>query len=316
MFDIESYPVSLFLYVCLIVGFYKVVYFLKGLAGTFVGHHLNRSQIQKFKTHPEDNWAVITGASDGIGAAFAKGLSEKGFKIVLISRTLSKLEEVASTLDTEYLIITQDFLNATPEDYHHISTILKPLNVCVLVNNVGASHSMPENFLDMEDGVAERIVTLNISTTNAMTRTVLPTMVNNKNGLILNISSVAGELPHPMYAVYSASKAYVNYLSIALHQEFKSQGVFVENLTPYLIKTKLSGIQRSNAGRPEPETYVRSVLNQAGNNKDHCGYPQHERVKFIMNNIPGILMDKYLDMSCKTLIGKRKKTLVRLSKEK
>jgi len=131
-----------------------------------------------------DAWAVVTGSSDGIGKAYAKQLADKQFNIVLLSRTESKLTEVAKDIESTYHVQTKvlaiDFSKATSADYEKIRTLLTPLNIGVLVNNVALSHDMPERFLETDQTRMRDIINVNICATNELTYIVLPLMVANQ----------------------------------------------------------------------------------------------------------------------------------------
>ena len=133
-------------------------------------------------------WAVVTGCTDGLGREFALELGRRGFNLVLLSRTPSKLKELAgeSALD-KVQVLTQaiDFLHP---DYDAVSRVLAQAAtqgpITVLSNNVGMTHAFPEHLLETSDEVMSAIVTLNIDSVNRMTRQVLPYMVDQYPSLL------------------------------------------------------------------------------------------------------------------------------------
>lgn len=220
------------------------------------------------------NWAVITGASDGIGKEYAFQLAKKGFNIVLVSRTQSKLELVAKEIETKYKketkIVAFDASTDAPENYFELSKALDGLPVTILVNNVGQSHSIPVSFLDTTEEEMMKIITLNNIVTLKITKLVTPLIVSNvskdKNirGLILTMGSFAGLIPSPLLGVYSGSKAFLQNWSSSLAGELKPQGIDVELVISYLVTSAMSKIKRTSFTIPNPKQFVASTLKNVG----------------------------------------------------
>ncbi|XP_056134360.1 very-long-chain 3-oxoacyl-CoA reductase-B [Lampris incognitus] len=224
-------------------------------------------------------WAVVTGATDGIGKAYAEELARRGFAIVLISRTQEKLDEVSKSIESkcgvETKTIAVDF--SAGNIYPKIEDGLSGLEIGVLVNNVGISYSYPEFFLNIPnlDSFIDTMVNINITSVCQMTRLVLPRMVERKKGAILNISSASGMYPVPLLTVYSASKAFVDYFSRGLEAEYKSKGIIIQSVLPFFVATKLSKIRRATLDKPSPERYVAAEINTVGLQSQTNGYLPH-----------------------------------------
>jgi 17beta-estradiol 17-dehydrogenase / very-long-chain 3-oxoacyl-CoA reductase len=218
---------------------------------------------------PEGAWAVITGASDGIGKEFSFQLAEVGFNVLLVARNKATLESVASEIQNKYPRVSArvhsiDFATHHDMAYSALSATLKDLNIGVLVNNVGKSHAMPTYFVDTPQDELNDIVTVNVNATLRVTYAVLPGMVDRKRGLILNVGSFAGAVPSPMLAVYSGTKAFLATFSAALGAEVKQHNIVVEHLNTYFVVSKLSKIRKASAMVPTPKAFVRSVLSKVG----------------------------------------------------
>jgi len=222
-------------------------------------------------------WAIVTGATAGIGRDFALQLAGAGFNVFLASRTTSKLEEIAQEITAKYpsaktQVHAIDFSDPKA-DYAALKAALDPLDVGVLVNNVGKSYDEPTFFQDLPDQDMIDIVEININAALKVTKIVIPGMVSRKRGLILNVGSFASLIPSPLLAVYSGSKAFLSTWSQSLGSELKGTGVEVELLNTYFVVSKLSKIRRSSWMIPTPKTYVRSVLSHIGVRGGAVGQP-------------------------------------------
>ncbi|XP_018614457.1 17-beta-hydroxysteroid dehydrogenase type 3 [Scleropages formosus] len=236
-------------------------------------------------------WAVISGGSDGIGKAYAVELAKHGMDIVLMSRTLWKLEKAAQEIGAltgqRVKIITADF---TKDDiYEHIMESLRGLEVGVLVNNVGMLPSAKAClFLEQED-LAQKITDLincNVKSLTEMCRVVLPGMEKRKRGLILNISSGVAYVPWPMYSIYGASKVFAERFSRGLQAEYKAKGIIIQTVTPFGVSTAMSGYQEPNLVTFTAEEFVRTSLNYVMTGDHTYGSISHWILGSIIGNIP------------------------------
>ena len=220
---------------------------------------------------------MITGASDGLGKEFALQLARSGFNILLVSRTASKLatleEEITSknpSVQTQSLAM--DFARNDDADYDKLKALVDGLDVAILVNNVGKSHSIPTPFaLTPEDELAD-IVTINCLGTLRATQLVVPGMTQRKRGLVLTMGSFGGLLPTPLLATYSGSKAFLQQWSTALGAELEQHGITVELVQAYLITSAMSKVRKTSASIPDPRAFVQSVLSKIGRNGGSPGY--------------------------------------------
>ncbi|GJN91729.1 hypothetical protein Rhopal_004752-T1 [Rhodotorula paludigena] len=241
-------------------------------------------------------WAVVTGATAGIGRDFALQLAAAGFNVFLASRTTSKLEEIAQEIAAQYPSVQTkihaiDFSSANA-DYAGLKQVLDSLDVGVLINNVGKSYDEPTFFQDLPEQDMTDIVEINVNATLKVTKIVVPGMISRKRGLILTVGSFASLIPSPLLAVYSGSKAFVSTWSQALGSELQGTGVEVELLNTYFVVSKLSKIRKSSWMIPTPKTYVRSVLSHIGVRGGAVGQPHistpyhgHAPVQWVVDHL-------------------------------
>lgn len=174
--------------------------------------------------------ALVTGASGGIGLEFVKLLAQAGYDLALVARSGAKLESIATEMREEFGINVQVVVCdlARTDAAHEVQARVPECDV--LINNAGFANN--GKFADMPEGATLEEIQLNIVTLTQLTRLYLPSMIERKDGKILNIASTAGFLPGPNMAVYYASKAYVISFSEALAEELRGTGVTATVLCP------------------------------------------------------------------------------------
>ncbi|CAG2122622.1 unnamed protein product, partial [Medioppia subpectinata] len=176
------------------VGLKLTISVLKGFWTTFLGYKLGFG----IEWKAGDNvWAVVTGATDGIGLQYAKQMAQKGYNLVIISRNEDKLMATQKSLLNDYKdckqvkIIAADF--SRTDIYDKIAKELNQLEVIdVLVNNVGIVYHIPEYFLKIGSAFNEQYLNVNCVSALKMSEIVLPKMCQNRRGIIINISSAIG----------------------------------------------------------------------------------------------------------------------------
>ncbi|KAF8374624.1 hypothetical protein PRIPAC_81053 [Pristionchus pacificus] len=250
---------------CIVVAFYNILF------PYFIGTPIDLYKKAGAK------WAVVTGATDGIGKAYATQLAKKKFNIYLISRTQSKLD-------------------ATKKEIEAVAP-----GIGILVNNVGMSFEYPE-VLHATVGGLQRLAdmtTINCLPTVLLSAVALKQMSERKAGVVINIASFAGYNEMSQWNVYSASKRFVLHLSGILRAEYAAAGVTVQTIAPLLVATNMSKIRRASFFGPFAETFVAQALRTVG-------------LLELMGLMPRFLRDAILKSTTETM---RAAVLKRLAKE-
>ena len=193
--------------------------------------------------------ALITGASSGIGREFARQLANRARSIVLLARRSERLADLRDellnrnpNLDVHVRIV--DLADKGQIELLIDSLARDKIDVDLLINNAGLGDSGP--FATSDPMRNEQMALVNMVALTSLTRHLLPQMIANRRGGILNVSSSAGFLPIPGDAVYAATKAYVTSFSEALRAELRRAGVSVCAVCPGPVRTEFQEV----ASRP------------------------------------------------------------------
>jgi len=183
--------------------------------------------------------ALITGASGGIGYELAKLFARDHYNLVLVARSGDKLIQLADYLQRQFSIVVKTValdLVATPSPQFLFDQLQREgIAIDILVNNAGYGSFGKFAGMPLEDALGQ--INLNITALTALTRLFLSPMVERHSGKIMNVASTAGFQPGPLMAVYYATKAYVISFSEALVNELKKSGVTVTCFCPGATET-------------------------------------------------------------------------------
>jgi len=186
------------------------------------------------ETELHKNYALITGASAGTGKQIAIECAKRGFNLFLVSLPQTGLEDFSEELrktypvDVKYLSIDLTKLNSPREVFDYSTQ--NHLSINILVNNAGMGFNGKLESLTAE--LIDTMILLNIRASTLLTFLFIPEMKKSKRAYILNISSFAGLTPLPYKSVYSATKAYLLFLTQALNIELKGTGISVTSVHP------------------------------------------------------------------------------------
>jgi hypothetical protein len=215
------------------------------------------------RTDFKGKWALVTGASSGIGAEAARQLAAVGANLVLTARRVERLEALAVELrgrGAEVRVLPADLLD--PEAPARLFAATGDLAIEILINNAGlgqygAFHLSPE-----EQELAQ--VRVNCEATVRLTRLFVPPMVERRRGWILFLASTASFQPLPYFATYAASKVFDRYFALGLAEEVSRYGVKVTALCPGPTESEFFDVARAGVfkmrGVQTAEVVVRKAL--------------------------------------------------------
>ena len=189
-------------------------------------------------------YALITGASSGIGKAIAYELAKKGYDLILVARREIELNELKTNLESNYkIIVVIKVLDVSlVENCKKLHSEVTSLNPYIVINNAGFGRVGLFSEIDLETELS--MIDTNIVAVQVLTKLFVNSM---KDGIILNVASIAGMLPTPLMATYAATKSYVLYLSRSINQELKNSGskVRVLSLNPGPVITEFGQVAQT-----------------------------------------------------------------------
>jgi 17beta-estradiol 17-dehydrogenase / very-long-chain 3-oxoacyl-CoA reductase len=267
-----------------VIGLVAIAFTLYKFA-SFIYPYLRPSSIKKYLG--DGSYALVTGATDGIGKALAIELAARGFNIILHGRNMDKLSMVSNEIRAvhpgrEVVSLVQD---GSKDPRLNISTI-RSLPISVLVNNVGVGPVKEFDRFSSEQ--IDQTVNLNALFPTHLTHSLLPLF--KRPALILNVSSYVGIFPPPYLAVYSGTKAYNTAFSNSLSREIPS----VETIALITGSVHTAGNQKPVTFlRPDGRVYAKHILSIVGcGRKSIMPYWPHAVQVFILSLLPGWLIER------------------------
>jgi len=195
-----------------------------------------------------DGYALVTGASSGIGLAYAQALRRRGKKLVLVARRAERLNQLAAELGGPEVAVV------LPTDLARLGAVNglldalreRGLTIDLLINNAGMGHT--GRFAEQPPEILRSMIDLNVTAVVELTRGLLPAMLARRQGAVVNVSSTAAFQPVPYLTVYAASKAFVLSFTEGLAVELAGTGVRVQVLCPGPTATEFFEVAGTHSG--------------------------------------------------------------------
>ena len=206
------------------------------------------------------DWALVTGASAGIGTVFARRLAAQGLNVVLVARRADRLEQLAAELRAQHKVQTRVVSEDLERDgvAERVAERVRDLEIGVLVNNAGFSQVGRFDRVPLDKILG--MIRVNCVAVAALTHAFLPAMRARKRGAIIIVSSVAGYVPLGLAATYGATKAFDLMLAEALWAENRGTGIDVLALSPGPVDTEFQAVAGET---PHPGATPESVVDTA-----------------------------------------------------
>ncbi|MHA1200715.1 MAG: SDR family NAD(P)-dependent oxidoreductase [Candidatus Heimdallarchaeaceae archaeon] len=190
--------------------------------------------------------AVVTGASSGIGEAFALEFASQGYDLVIVARRMEKLDELANRVGMDFGTDT-DVVVADLSQKSEIETVITRLEeiggIDVLVNNAG--YGLSGKFADIDLETQLDMITVHNIASYSLAKTVLPDMIKRDKGAIINVSSMSGLMPRTGNVAYTVTKAFLIVLSEALQEELVHTKIKVQALCPGMTHSEFHDNNKS-----------------------------------------------------------------------
>lgn len=237
------------------------------------------------------SWALITGASDGLGKSFAQQLAGHGFNLVLVARTQSKLDRLQSELQAQGVqvrTVAVDLSNPSDSSYAPITASVQDLDLSVLVNCVGTT--VHRRYIDIPVASLHRLLAVNVITTATLTHTLLPALLRHyaatgHRAALINVGSIVGRFYWPGTQLYGACKAFIDHLTVPLAFEHRGQ-LDVLSFQPTVMDTAMAAGTEPAAIIITPDQAALAALSQVGHVVSSHGHWRHALLAAMFSMLP------------------------------
>lgn len=252
------------------------------------------------------SWALVTGASDGLGKAFAHELARHGFNLVLVSRTQSKLDclkDELQALGVQVRTVAVDLSDTSPHTYERLANAVQELDLSVLINCVGAT--VHRRFADVPARSLRHLLAVNVTTTATLTHAMLPFLLRHsastgRRSALLNVGSIVGRFYWPGTQLYGACKSFIDHLTVPLAFEYRNQ-LDVLSYQPTVMSTSMATGTEPAAITISPQQAARAALAHLGHTVASHGHWRHGLLAAFLSVLPSarrnvVFLSKALEM--------------------
>ena len=252
------------------------------------------------------SWVLITGASDGLGKAFAQELAQNGFNLLLVSRTQEKLSRLQAELEALGVLVRTvcaDLSDSSEPTYSRITAAAQDVDLSIVINCVGVT--VHRRYADVPPATLRRLLSVNISTTSIVTHTTLPLLLRHaattgRRCALLNVGSIVGRFYWPGTQLYGACKAFIDHLTVPLAFEYREQ-LDVLSFQPTVMATAMAAGTEPAAITITPQAAAHAALCHLGRCETSHGHWRHAMVAALFRVLPPrlrnrIFLSKALEM--------------------
>ena len=272
----------------------------------YVGLPLRFSGTRLAERYGPGSWALITGASDGLGKAFAEELARHGFNLVLVSRTQSKLnclKDELQALGVQVRTEAVDLSDTSPHTSERLANAVQELDLSMLINCVGAT--VHRRFADVPASKLRHLLAVNVTTTATVTHAMLPFLLRHRastgrRSALLNVGSIVGRFYWPGTQLYGACKSFIDHLTVPLAFEYRNQ-LDVLSYQPTVMSTSMATGTEPAAITISPQQAAQAALAHLGHAVTSHGHWRHGLFAAFLTVLPSarrnaVLLSKALEM--------------------
>lgn len=216
-------------------------------------------------------WAVVTGASKGIGKSLALALASKGFNLLLMARSQEALASLCQQIERQhagqqarYLVVDAgEPWQGSGGLGERLAAFVAPYQVSVLINNVGVAPSLLNEMTEHDSAHIDNLIAVNCAFTTQLTRLLVPKLKQQPRSWIANVGSASAVDSMPYFACYSASKGFLSTLSLALASELSDYPIDVQVFIIGPVATEMTGVDKPNLLFLHPDKVAAKIVNSA-----------------------------------------------------
>jgi len=237
------------------------------------------------------SWALITGASDGLGKVFAQELARYGFNLILISRTQEKLSRLQTELEAggiQAKTVCADLSDSSESTYARIVAVAREVDLSIVINCAGVTvHRL---YADIPAATVRHLLSLNVTTTAMVTHTTLPLLLRHaettgRRCALLNVGSIVGRFYWPGTQLYGACKAFIDHLTVPLAFEYRAQ-LDVLSFQPTVMATAMATGTEPAAITITPQAAAHAALSHLGRCVTSHGHWRHAMLAALFRVLP------------------------------